>query len=42
MGLFRDIRFTFISPKELKMPEKVTDFLKEKDIPYQETENYEE
>lgn len=42
MGLFTDIRFTFISPEELKMPEKVTDFLDEKNIPYYETQNYEE
>lgn len=42
MGLFENISFSFISPAELKMPEKVIEFLKEKNIPYMETENYEE
>ena len=36
LGLYDNIRFTFISPKELPMPEKVTSFLKEKNIPYDE------
>nr|MDD3720703.1 aspartate carbamoyltransferase [Candidatus Gracilibacteria bacterium] len=40
MGLFDNISFSFISPKELKMPEKVTSFLKEKNISFTETENY--
>jgi hypothetical protein len=30
----------FISPKELKMPEKVINFLKEKNIKYSETDDY--
>lgn len=40
MGLFENIQFTFISPTELHMPEKVTDFLKDKGISYTETDNY--
>ncbi len=35
LGLYKDIRFTLISPKELTMPEKVTSFLDEKNIPYE-------
>ncbi len=42
MWLFENISFTFISPKELKMPEKVISFLKEKNIKYSETTNYAE
>lgn len=34
LGLYKDVRFTLISPKELTMPEKVTSFLDEKKIPY--------
>ncbi|OGJ55610.1 aspartate carbamoyltransferase [Candidatus Peribacteria bacterium RIFCSPHIGHO2_02_FULL_52_16] len=37
LGLYKNLRFTFISPKELTMPDKVTTFLKEHDIPYEET-----
>lgn len=37
LGLYKDVRFTLISPDELTMPEKVTSFLKEKNIPYAET-----
>ena len=36
LGLYNNIHFTFISPKELTMPEKVTSFLKEKKISYTE------
>lgn len=36
LGLYKDISFTLISPKELTMPEKVTSFLNEKNIPYEE------
>lgn len=42
MGLFENVSFSFISPEELRIPDKVTDFLQEKNIPYSETENYEE
>lgn len=35
LGLYKNIRFTLISPKELTMPEKVTSFLDEKKIPYE-------
>lgn len=37
LGLYNKISFTFVAPKELVMPEKVTSFLKEKDISYDET-----
>lgn len=37
LGLYKNIRFTFIAPAELTMPEKVTSFLKEKKIPYEES-----
>lgn len=36
LGLYEDIRFIFVSPPELTMPEKVTSFLQEKRIPYEE------
>ncbi|MSR67709.1 aspartate carbamoyltransferase [Candidatus Peribacteria bacterium] len=37
LGLYKNLRFTLISPKELTMPEKVTSFLKDKNIPFAET-----
>ncbi len=40
MALFDGISFEFISPVELKMPEKVTQFLQEKNISYTETTDY--
>ncbi len=40
MGLFNNIEFSFISPSELKMPKKVIDFLKQKNIKYTETSDY--
>lgn len=42
MGLFENVSFSFISPDELPMPEKVIDFVKEKNIPYTETSIYKE
>ncbi len=39
LGLYKNIRLTLISPKELTMPEKVTSFLKEKNIPYEEKDD---
>ncbi len=36
LGLYSDVSFTLISPSELTMPEKVTSFLDEKKIPYQQ------
>lgn len=42
MWLFDNVTFSFISPEELKMPEKVTSFLNEKNISYTETTNYAE
>ena len=40
MGLYKGVSFKFISPEELKMPEKVTSFLKENNIHFEETINY--
>jgi aspartate carbamoyltransferase catalytic subunit len=40
LGLFKNIRFVYVSPKELSVPEKVTSFLKEKNIPYEETTEF--
>ena len=42
LGLYKDIRFTLVSPAELTMPEKVTSFYREKKIAYTETENLED
>lgn len=39
LGLYKDIQFTFISPAELTMPEKVTSYLKERGISYTETDD---
>lgn len=39
LGLYDNIRFTLVSPVELTMPEKVTSFLKDKNIAYRETGN---
>lgn len=36
------IRFLFISPEELKVPDYITEMLKEKDIPYEELISLEE
>ena len=33
---YEGIKFIFISPEELKVPDYITDMLKEKDIPYEE------
>lgn len=40
LWLFDNIEFTFISPEELRMPEKVITFLNEKKIKYTETMDY--
>lgn len=40
MWLFDNISFKFISPKELKMPEKVINFLDNKKIKYEEISDY--
>lgn len=37
LGLYDDLRFTFVAPAQLPMPAKVTDFLRAKNIPYTET-----
>lgn len=39
LGLYKNIRFTFVSPQELTMPEKVTRFLQEKNMSYAETDD---
>lgn len=39
---YPDIRFTFISPPELKVPDYITDILREKQIPYNEVIRLEE
>lgn len=33
---YSNVRFVFISPEELKVPDYITDMLKEKNIPYEE------
>ena len=33
---YQNIRFIFISPEELKVPDYITDMLREKNIPYEE------
>ena len=42
LGLYPKIKFIFISPKELTMPFKVTDFLKEKKLSFRETHDLKE
>lgn len=42
LGLYKNIRFTLISPKELTMPEKVTSFFEKRGIAFDQTENLEE
>lgn len=39
LGLYKNVRFTLVSPTELTMPTKVTSFYKEKRITYAETTN---
>src|SRR3989338_2893570 len=41
LGLYPDIKFVFVSPNELTMPEKVTSFLHEKKLSYTETDSLE-
>lgn len=42
LGLYKDVSFTLVSPKELTMPQKVTDFFVEKGLKYEEVEEIEE
>ncbi|MFA7682100.1 MAG: aspartate carbamoyltransferase [Candidatus Peribacteraceae bacterium] len=42
LGLYNNVRFTLVAPKELQMPEKVTSFFDEKGITYSQTENLED
>lgn len=42
MSMYENIEFVFISPDELKMPEKITDILKVRQIKYKETNDYKE
>lgn len=39
LGLYKNVTFTLVSPKELTMPEKVTSFLREKNIAFSETDD---
>ncbi len=39
---YKGIRFVFISPEELKVPDYITDMLKEKNVPYKEVMHLEE
>lgn len=39
LGLFKNVRFTLVSPKELPMPEKVTSFYKDKGLTYTEKDD---
>lgn len=39
---YEGIRFVFISPEELKVPDYITDMLKEKNVPYKEVMHLEE
>lgn len=41
LGLYNNIELTFVSPKELTMPEKVTSFCKEKGIAFTEASDLE-
>ena len=41
LGLYKNIELTFVSPKELTMPEKVTSFCKEKGIKFTEASDLE-
>ena len=42
LSRYDKITFIFVSPEELRIPEYITDMLKEKDIPYEETISLEE
>lgn len=42
LSLFPSVRFTFVAPAQLPMPEKVTQILKEKKIAYTETTDLQE
>ncbi|MCF7844447.1 MAG: aspartate carbamoyltransferase [Kiritimatiellales bacterium] len=42
LGLYNDVKFTLVSPKELMMPEKVTSYFKEKGIEFTQTEDLEQ
>ena len=41
LGLYKNVRFTLVAPKELTMPAKVTDFFREKKIEFTETGDFE-
>ncbi|MBO4310187.1 MAG: aspartate carbamoyltransferase [Lachnospiraceae bacterium] len=42
LSRYDNIKFIFVSPEELRIPEYITDNLKEKDIPYEEVISLEE
>jgi len=39
LGLFKNVKFTLVSPPELRMPEKVISFYKEKGLQFTEVDN---
>lgn len=41
LGLYKNIRFVYVSPEELPIPEKVRTFLQEKKISFEETSAFE-
>ena len=42
LGLFKNVKFTLVAPKELTMPEKVTSFFDEKGIKYDQVDDIRE
>lgn len=42
MSRYENVSFSLISPKELRLPEYLLDFMKEKNIPYKEVEKIED
>ncbi len=42
LGLYKNVRFTLIAPKELAMPPKVTSFFQEKNLSFVERDNLEQ
>ncbi len=42
LGLYNNVKFTFVAPAELTMPEKVTSYLQEKGLEFTETDELED
>ncbi len=40
LGLYDKVQFVYVSPEELKAPDKVTNFLREKGLAYEETADF--